>query len=105
MTSTLAATLLVSLRRMRAAWPIVLAAGLTCVLASSLLAAGPMYAGAVSIAGLHRVLADAPVDQANVQVSLRVSPDRADEVGCRRDGRARARPGGRRRHDLPFRAL
>jgi FtsX-like permease family len=80
MTATLAATLTVSLRRMRAAWPIVLAAGLTCLLASSLLAAGPMYASAVSIAGLHRVLADAPVAEANIEVSLRSEPERADDV-------------------------
>ncbi len=80
MTSSLAATLLVSLRRTLAAWPIVLAAGLTCLLASSLLAAGPMYANAVSIAGLHRVLADAPPANANVGVSMRVEPGRLDEV-------------------------
>jgi hypothetical protein len=80
LTSTLAATVLVSLRRMRAAWPIVLAAGLTCLLASSLLAAGPLYASAVSLAGLHRVLADAPVDQANIQVLSRADPDQAAAV-------------------------
>ncbi len=74
MNPSIAATLLVSLRRTRAAWPIVAAAGLTCVLATTLLAAGPIYANAVSVAGLHRVLADAPVEQANVQASLRVIP-------------------------------
>jgi hypothetical protein len=80
LTSSLAATLLVSLRRTRAAWPIALAAGLTCLLASSLLAAGPMYASAVSTAGLHRVLADAPPAEANVGISMWVEPDRLDEV-------------------------
>ncbi len=80
MSATLAATVSVSLRRMRAAWPIVLAAGLTCLLASSLLAAGPMYASAVSIAGLHRVLADAPVADANIQVSLRAEPEAATDA-------------------------
>lgn len=78
MNPSIAATLLVSLRRTRAAWPIVAAAGLTCVLATTLLAAGPIYANAVSVAGLHRVLADAPVAQANAQASLRVPPAEAD---------------------------
>ncbi len=64
----------VSLRRSRATWPIVGAAGLICVLATTLLAAGPMYAGAVSVAGLHRVLADAPVADANVGITLRSEP-------------------------------
>lgn len=77
MNPSIAATLLVSLRRTRAAWPIVAAAGLTCVLATTLLAAGPIYANAVSIAGLHRVLTDSPVEAANVQVSLRVVPTEA----------------------------
>ena len=76
MISSLAAMLQVSLRRSRASWPIVGAAGLICLLASTLMAAGPMYAGAVSIAGLHRVLADAPVTDANVAVSFRVDPTR-----------------------------
>jgi hypothetical protein len=74
---SIVATLLVSLRRTRAAWPIVAAAGLTCVLATTLLAAGPIYANAVSVAGLHRVLADSPVDRANVQAGLRVPPAEA----------------------------
>jgi hypothetical protein len=72
--SSLAAMLQVSLRRSRATWPIVGAAGLICVLATTLMAAGPMYAGAVSIAGLHRVLADTPVAEANVGIALRGDP-------------------------------
>lgn len=71
MISSLAAMLHVSLRRSRASWPIVASAGLICLLAASLMAAGPMYASAVSIAGLHRVLADASPSEANVGVSLR----------------------------------
>ncbi len=74
MIPSLAAMLQVSLRRSRASWPIVGAAGLICVLATTLMAAGPMYAGAVSVAGLHRVLADAPVADANVGISLRSEP-------------------------------
>jgi hypothetical protein len=73
--SSLAAMLQVSLRRSRATWPIVGAAGLICVLAATLMAAGPMYAGAVSISGLHRVLADAPVADANVAITLRAEPE------------------------------
>lgn len=80
MTSTLLATLLVSLRRARAAWPIVLAAGLTCLLATTLLAAGPIYADAVSQAGLRRVMADAPVADANVEITLRAERAAAREM-------------------------
>ena len=76
--SSLVAMVQVSLRRSRAAWPIVASAGLICVLAASLLAAGPMYAGAVSIAGLQRVLVDSPVPEANIEVSMRLDPDQAE---------------------------
>ena len=97
MISSLAAMLQVSLRRSRASWPIVGAAGVICVLASTLMAAGPMYAGAVSIAGLHRVLADAPVTDANVAVSFRVDPaawDAADQAVRDALDRAIGRAGG-----------
>ena len=77
---SLGAMLRISLRRSRADWPIVVAAGLICLLASTLLAAGSMYANAVSIAGLHRVLADQPVGAANISVSTRVAPDEAVAV-------------------------
>lgn len=70
----------VSLRRSRAAWPIVAAAALISVLAAGLLAAGPMYASAVSLAGLQRVLADAPVADANISVATRTDPDRLEAV-------------------------
>lgn len=76
--SSLVAMAQVSLRRSRAAWPIVASAGLICLLAASLLAAGPMYAGAVSIAGLQRVMIDSPVSDANVEVSMRLGPDDAE---------------------------
>ena len=75
--SSLVAMVQVSLRRSRAAWPIVASAGLICLLAASLLAAGPMYAGAVAIAGLQRVMTDAPVSEANVEVSMRLDPEAA----------------------------
>jgi FtsX-like permease family len=76
--SSLVAMVQVSLRRSRAAWPIVASAGLICLLAASLLAAGPMYASAVSIAGLQRVMVDAPVSQANIEVSMRLDPADAE---------------------------
>ena len=75
--SSLVAMVQVSLRRSRAAWPIVASAGLICLLAASLLAAGPMYAGAVAIAGLQRVMTDAPVAEANIEVSMRLDPEAA----------------------------
>jgi hypothetical protein len=80
LTASFAAMLQISFRRARAAWPIVGAAGLVCLLATTLLAAAPMYAGAVSLAGLQRVLADAPPDDANVAVSLRVDSATRDAV-------------------------
>jgi hypothetical protein len=70
----------VGLRRMRADWLIVAAAWLIAVLAATLLAAGPIYASAVSLAGLHRVLTEAPPEEANVQASVRVEVGRAAEV-------------------------
>ena len=78
---SLGAMLRISLRRSRADWPIVVAAGLICLLASTLLAAGSMYANAVSIAGLHRVLADQPVDSRRTSpFRPRVAPDEAAAV-------------------------
>ena len=68
----------VSLERMRADWPIVGAAWLITLLAATLLAAGPIYSSAVSLAGLHRVLADAPVPSANVQVTFRADVSEAE---------------------------
>ena len=67
----------VSLHRTRADWPIVAAAWLIVLLAATLLAAGPIYSSAVSLAGLHRVLDDAPVADANIEVTARVQLDDA----------------------------
>ena len=67
----------VSLHRTRADWPIVAAAWLITLLAAVLLAAGPIYASAVSIAGLHRTLADAPVTEANIEINMRSAPNGA----------------------------
>ena len=64
----------VSLHRTRADWPIVAAAGLIALLAATLLAAGPIYSSAVSVAGLHRQLETAPVADAAISVVARVDP-------------------------------
>lgn len=58
------------LKRARADWLILGAAALTIVLATTLLSAGPIYGSAVSVSGLRRTLEAAPVQQANVQISL-----------------------------------
>ena len=65
----------VSLHRTRADWPIVAAAGLIALLAATLLAAGPIYSSAVSVAGLHRQLESAPVTDAAIEVVARVEPE------------------------------
>jgi hypothetical protein len=70
----------ISLRRSRADWPIVGAAGLICLLAATLLAAGSIYAESVSTAGLHRVLADARPADADIEVSFRALPAEAAGV-------------------------
>jgi hypothetical protein len=64
----------VSLHRTRADWPIVAAAGLIALLAATLLAAGPIYSSAVSVAGLHRQLETAAVADAAVDVVARIAP-------------------------------
>ncbi|HET9015428.1 MAG TPA: ABC transporter permease [Thermomicrobiaceae bacterium] len=46
------------------------AAVVTILLATTLLAAGPIYASAVAESGLRRMLRDAPVQQADIQVSV-----------------------------------
>jgi hypothetical protein len=67
---------------MRVDWPIVGAAWLITLLAATLLAAGPIYSSAVSLAGLHRVLADAPVSDSNVEVTLRATVADAEGVNA-----------------------
>ena len=67
----------VSLHRTRADWPIVAAAWLIVLLAATLLAAGPIYSSAVSLAGLHRVLDDAEVSDSNIEVTARLVPAEA----------------------------
>ncbi|MFL5677551.1 MAG: FtsX-like permease family protein [Chloroflexota bacterium] len=78
--SSLAALVRVSLRRSRADWPIVLAAGVMCTLAATLLAAGVMYGDAVAVASLHRSLADAPATGVNIEASARIGADSREDV-------------------------
>jgi len=66
----------VSLRRMLSDWPIVAAASLTMLLATTILAAGPIYSSGVSVAGLRQTLAEASIPAGNVQVSAGVPIDR-----------------------------
>ena len=76
---------LVSLRRTRADWPIVATAALIALLAATLLAAGPIYSAAVAEAGLHRLVSSAPIQDANIEVTVRLRPAEAgaaiDKVG------------------------
>jgi hypothetical protein len=78
--SSIGALLRISLRRSRADWPIVVSAGLICLVASTLLAAGVIYGGAVSAAGLRRALEDAPVSAANIAVTSQAEPADADRL-------------------------
>lgn len=62
------------LNRARADWLILSAAVLTILLATTLLAAGPIYAGAVTVSGLRRTLHDAPIQKADIQIYVDTSP-------------------------------
>lgn len=72
-------------KRTRADWLIVAAASLIILLATTLLSAGMIYAGAVSQSGLQRTLTDAAVPAANLEVSGRIDAKQLDQV----DGRLR----------------
>ncbi|MDP9371092.1 MAG: hypothetical protein M3Q65_01265, partial [Chloroflexota bacterium] len=66
MIALLAASWGVVLRRARADWPVVSAAALTILLATTLLAAGPIYTEAVTLGGLRATLRAAPAAEVNV---------------------------------------
>lgn len=70
MTAIVGAAWRVVLRRAQANWPILGAAMLTILLATTLLSAGPIYAGAVTLSGLRRTLHDSPTTKANVEVTM-----------------------------------
>jgi hypothetical protein len=64
------------LRRARADLPVVIASWALLASALSLLAAGTLYAGAVTLAGLHRELLSAPAADRAIVVRTRILPDR-----------------------------
>lgn len=61
----------VVLKRCLSDWLILLAAFVTILLATTLLAAGPIYADAVTLSGVRRTLHDAPVRESNVEITAR----------------------------------
>src|SRR4051794_35080913 len=63
----------IALRRARADWLILTVAWLTTLLATTLLAAGPIYTDAVTVSGLRRTLHDAPIAEANIEVGASVN--------------------------------
>ncbi len=62
-------------KRTLAVWPLVAVAFGAVLLAATLLAAAPMYAGAAAQAGLERKLADAEAETAGVDVTSRADVD------------------------------
>lgn len=62
-------------QRSLADWPVVLAAGVLLVCATTLLVTGVVYGDAVASAGLHRAILAAPPPSRAVQVSLASLPD------------------------------
>ena len=78
MLSRLAAAWRILIQRLSADWLILTAAVVTVVLATVLLASGPIYADAVTLSALQRSLADAPVAEVNVEVTRRTDPEQYD---------------------------
>ena len=69
MSALLAASWGVLLKRLRADWLLLAATALTILLATTLLAAGPLYTESVTLAGLRRTLRAAPANEANLAVT------------------------------------
>jgi FtsX-like permease family len=81
--SALIAAWRLSLRRTRADWPIVAAAWVVTLLAAAVVAAGPIYWSAASLAGLTRAFAQAsPVDR-SIDVSVYAAPALVADVSDR----------------------
>ena len=74
MRSVLAAAWRVVVRRGLSDWAILVAAFITILLATILVASGPIYADAVTSSAVRRTLADAPVTESNVAITARVTP-------------------------------
>lgn len=75
MLSTLVVAGRTVVKRIIADWLVVGAAFITVMLATVLLASGPIYADAVTISALHRTLEDAPVTESNIEASIRIFPE------------------------------
>jgi hypothetical protein len=75
MLSVLATAWRVVVKRAASDWLVVGAAAITILLATTLLAAGPIYADAVTLSSAQRTLADAEIEEANVEILLRIQPD------------------------------
>lgn len=89
--------LIMVLKRMRADTLIVAAAAVTIILAIILLAAGPIYADAVTVAGAQRTLNDAAIPEANIAISQRATGEDfpvSDELVTREVNRLLASTGG-----------
>lgn len=76
MITLLASAWRIVVNRSLADWLVLSAALVTVLIATMLLAAGPIYADAVALSGVHRTLEDAPVQDVNVEVSIRTDGER-----------------------------
>ncbi|HJQ76137.1 MAG TPA: ABC transporter permease [Acidimicrobiia bacterium] len=74
MLSTVVAAWRNLVKRLRVDWLILAAAAVTVLLAMVLLAAGPIYADAVTESSLRRTLAEAPIADSSVVVEVRTPP-------------------------------
>ena len=68
------------LRRTRADWRVLSAAWVLLASAIALLAAGTLYTDAVTLAGLHRELREAPPADRAVVVRTQILPERLDQA-------------------------
>ena len=97
MWSVLGTSWRVVVRRAIADRVILIAALVTILLATMLVAAGPIYADAVSLSAVRRTLADAEIQDANADISARVTPGNytaTDERVTAEVGRAFRATGG-----------
>lgn len=85
------------MKRLFADWLVVGAVFVSVLLAAALLAAGPIYADAVTLSALRRTIADAPSMAAGLSAEITVFPqdfDRADQLAREELSRAIATTGG-----------
>ena len=81
-------------RRARADLPVVLATVVTVLVAITVVTAAPMYAAAVTDAGLARRLADAPPSTAGIEVVTRGEPGAAADLAATVEDAVTRRLGG-----------